>query len=188
MWRDPTANQPAEETARSISGVGSKPLRLKIETTLGSVEHRLCRFDFVIGARRRWFNVDNDSVLDVDEIIALLWQISRARDSQISFSVTHGWSVFGGADHGLQDVVLEKRAWTLAQAVSGSIGSQSTTTNVPALRVWADRTWRSQERAADGSAGCAWRVRSIAPLHRVRGLGCRAGRDRTAGSSRQARR
>jgi len=26
---------------------------------------------------------------------------------------------------------------------------------VYALRVGADRTWRSQERAADGSAGCA---------------------------------
>jgi hypothetical protein len=28
-------------------------------------------------------------------------------DSQISFSVTHGWSAFGGADHGWQDIALE---------------------------------------------------------------------------------
>ena len=27
-------------------------------------------------------------------------------DSQISFSVTHGWSAFGGADHGWQDIGL----------------------------------------------------------------------------------
>src|SRR6266540_4371853 len=108
----------------------------------------------------------------------------RARDSQITFSVTHGWSAFGGADHGEQAVRLEKRAWTLAQTVSGSVGSQSTATNVPALRVGADRSWRPQERSADGGAGCTWGLRSIAPLHRGRDLGCRAGGDRTAGSSR----
>jgi hypothetical protein len=33
-----------------------------------------------------------------------------ARDSQISFSVTHGWSAFGGADHGWQDIGLARRA------------------------------------------------------------------------------
>jgi hypothetical protein len=32
--------------------------------------------------------------------LALLWQIFAAGDSQITFSVTHGWSAFGGADHG----------------------------------------------------------------------------------------
>src|SRR3984893_9090844 len=46
-----------------------------------------------------------------------------------------GGRLFGGADHGEQDVGLERRAWTLAQAVSGSVGSQSAATNVPALRV-----------------------------------------------------
>jgi hypothetical protein len=30
-----------------------------------------------------------------------------ALDSQISFSVTHGWSAFGGADHGGRDIGLE---------------------------------------------------------------------------------
>jgi glycerol uptake facilitator-like aquaporin len=34
------------------------------------------------------------------EKLALLWQIFAAGDSQITFSVTHGWSAFGGADHG----------------------------------------------------------------------------------------
>jgi hypothetical protein len=29
MWSNPAANQPAEEMARSISGVSSKPLRLQ---------------------------------------------------------------------------------------------------------------------------------------------------------------
>jgi hypothetical protein len=33
---------------------------------------------------------------------------------------------------------------------------------------------RSQEHSTDGAAACARRMRSIAPLHRRRGLGCRA--------------
>src|SRR2546430_17680929 len=61
-----------------------------------------------------------------------------------------GGRLFGGADHGSQNVGLERRAWPLAQAVSGSVGSQGTATNVPALRVGTDRSWRSQEHSADG--------------------------------------
>src|SRR5438105_9617779 len=59
-----------------------------------------------------------------------------------------GGRLFGGADHGSQNVGLERRAWPLAQAVSGSVGSQGTATNVPALRVGTDRSWRSQEHSA----------------------------------------
>src|SRR5262245_35999183 len=103
--------------------------------------------------------------------------------SQISFSVTHGWSAFGGADHGWQDVGLERRAWTLSQAVSGSVGSQDAATNVSTLRVGADRSWRSQEHSADGGGAWVWRIRSIAPLHCGRGLGCEACGDGTACSS-----
>src|SRR6266481_6168898 len=66
-----------------------------------------------------------------------------------------GGRLFGGADHGSQNVGLERRAWPLAQAVSGSVGSQGTATNVPALRVGTDRSWRSQEHSADGEAACA---------------------------------
>ena len=43
---------------------------------------------------------------------------------------------------------MERRARTLAQAVSGSAGSPNTATNVPALRVGTDRSWRPQERLA----------------------------------------
>ena len=49
--------------------------------------------------------------------------------------MTHGRSAFGGADHGWQDIRLEKRAWTLAEAVFGSAGSQVTAKNVSTLRV-----------------------------------------------------
>src|SRR6266540_5315128 len=69
MRCDSAANQPAEETARSISGVGCKPLRLQIKATLGAVEHRLGGLNLVIGTRWRRFNVDNDCVLGIEEII-----------------------------------------------------------------------------------------------------------------------
>src|SRR5215510_13954610 len=99
-----------------------------------------------------------------------------------------GGRLFGGANHGSQNVGLERRARTLAQAVSGSVGSQSTATNVPALRVGTDRSWRAQERSADGEAACARRMRSIASLHCGRGLGRNACGNRTTCPSRQARR
>src|SRR6516162_4320859 len=114
------------------------------------------------------------------------WIVGGEPVSQITFSVTHGWSAFGGADHGWQDVGLERRARTLAQAVCGSVGSQSTATNVPALRVGTDRSWRPQERSADGEAACARRMRSIASLHCGRGLGRNACGNRTPCPSRQA--
>src|SRR6266853_6292526 len=80
----------------------------------------------------------------------------------------HGWSAFGGADHGWQDVGLERRAWTLSQAVSGSVGSQGAATNVSTLRVGADRSWRSQEHSADGGAAWVWRIWPVAGRGRPR--------------------
>src|SRR5262249_370815 len=98
--------------------------------------------------------------------LALLWQIFRGHGLPKSlFLCLMGGRFFGGADHGSQNVGLERRAWPLAQAVSGSVGSQGTATNVPALRVGTDRSWRSQEHSADGEAACAGRMRPIAPLH-----------------------
>src|SRR5260370_14580705 len=67
--RDPTADQPAEETASPISGVGREPLRFQAEAPLGASEHRLCGLNLVIGARRCRLDINNDRVLDIDEII-----------------------------------------------------------------------------------------------------------------------
>jgi hypothetical protein len=50
------------------------------------------------------------------------------------------------------------------------------------------RSWRPQERSADGEAACARRMRSIASLHCGRCLGCNACGNRTTCPSRQARR
>jgi hypothetical protein len=67
---------------------------------------------------------------------------------------------------------IGRRAWALAQAVSGSVRPQGAATDVSALRVGSDRSRRSQERSTDGETACARRLRSIVPLHRCRGLGC----------------
>src|ERR1022692_3024421 len=63
------ANQPAQEAASPIGGIGPQPLRLETEAPFGAIEHGLCRGNLVIGARRRWLYVDNDRMRDVDEII-----------------------------------------------------------------------------------------------------------------------
>src|SRR5262249_33736241 len=76
-------------------------------------------------------------------LLALLWQILSGTGFPNQF-FCDSWVVgFGGADHGWKDVGLERRAWTLSQAVSGSVGSQGAATNVSTLRVGADRSWRS---------------------------------------------
>jgi hypothetical protein len=43
--------------------------------------------------------------------------------ARVLVAVFHGWSAFGGADHGWQDIGLERRAWTLADAISGAAGA-----------------------------------------------------------------
>jgi hypothetical protein len=67
-----------------------------------------------------------------------LWLV---RDSQISFSVIHGRSAFGGADHGRQDIGLEGGARTLSQTVFGSVGPQGAAADVPGLCIGTDRSW-----------------------------------------------
>ncbi len=66
---DPASNQPAEEAAGPIGGVGQKPLRLQGETLLRSLDHRLGGFNLIIGARRRRFDIDDHCVLDIDQVI-----------------------------------------------------------------------------------------------------------------------
>jgi hypothetical protein len=55
----------------SLPGAGVTEIAggLPKQAMLGLVEHCFCRFDLVIGAGRRWFNVDNHCVFGVDQII-----------------------------------------------------------------------------------------------------------------------
>src|SRR6516225_4085642 len=67
-----------------------------------------------------------------------------------------GGRLFGGADHGYQNVGLERRAWPLAEAVSGSVGSQGTATNVPALRVGTDPVLAIARAFSRWRSGLRW--------------------------------
>jgi hypothetical protein len=56
-------------------------------------------------------------------LLALLWQILSGTGFP-NQSFDDSWVVgFWRADHGWQDIELASGAWTLAQAVSGSVGS-----------------------------------------------------------------
>src|SRR5260370_27228970 len=67
-----------------------------------------------------------------------------------------GGRFFGGADHGSQGVGLERRAWPLAQGVSGSVGSQGTATNVPALRVGTESVLAIARAFSRWRSGLRW--------------------------------
>jgi DNA-binding transcriptional LysR family regulator len=53
MRRNPVADQPAQEAASPVSGIGGQPLRLQIKTSLGTIEHLLRGLDLVVGTGRR---------------------------------------------------------------------------------------------------------------------------------------
>src|SRR5262249_31822602 len=87
--------------------------------------------------------IDRLNEVGAEHELTLLWQILSGTGFPNQF-FCDSWVVgFGGADHGWKDVGLERRAWTLSQAVCGSVGSQGAATNVSTLRVGADRSWRS---------------------------------------------
>ncbi len=65
----PVVDKPAKELARSIGRIGSEPIGLQIEMSLGALDHRLGGRHLVVGACRRCFHVDDHRVLDVDQIV-----------------------------------------------------------------------------------------------------------------------
>src|SRR5258708_18646656 len=68
------------------------------------------------------------------------------------------------AGHGGNNVGLGRRAWALARAVPGALGSQVTAANVSTLRGGADRIGCSLERSAKCRASCAGGLLSAAPF------------------------
>src|ERR1700737_1443182 len=83
----------------------------------------------------------------------------RSQSQSVKKTVKRNKPYFGrfrGGGHGWQDAELGRGAWTLSDAVSGSVGPQGAATNVSSLRVGADRSWRSQEHSADGGPACGW--------------------------------
>src|SRR5262245_53294758 len=60
---------PMKELAGAVGRVGSQPLRLEPKLLLNSVEHRLACDDLIVGACRSGFDIDNNRVIDVDQVI-----------------------------------------------------------------------------------------------------------------------
>src|ERR1700730_6706059 len=62
-------DQPAEELARPIGRVRGEPPRPQIEALFYSIQHRLCRGNFIVGASRRCLDIYDYCILDVDEVV-----------------------------------------------------------------------------------------------------------------------
>src|SRR5580693_2344500 len=62
-------DQPAEELARPIGGVRGEPPRPQIEALFYSIQHRLWRGNFIVGASRRCLDIYDYGILDVDEVV-----------------------------------------------------------------------------------------------------------------------
>src|ERR1700730_13874912 len=62
-------DQPAEELARPIGCVRGEPPRPQIEALFCSIQHRLGRGNFIVGASRRRLDIDDHGILDVDEVV-----------------------------------------------------------------------------------------------------------------------
>jgi hypothetical protein len=63
------AHQPADHQTGSISGISGKTLRMKPQTFLGSLQHRLGCRDFGLPSGRGRFDIDDDRQFGVDQII-----------------------------------------------------------------------------------------------------------------------
>src|ERR1700720_3569702 len=62
-------DQPAEELARPIGYARGEPPRPQIEALFYSIQHRLCRGNFIVGASRRCLDIYDYCILDVDEVV-----------------------------------------------------------------------------------------------------------------------
>src|SRR6476661_2231442 len=69
MRGDVLVQEPGEQLARPISGIGRESSRLKAEGRFGSIDHRPGCRNLVIGARWRRLDIDDDSVLDIDHVV-----------------------------------------------------------------------------------------------------------------------
>jgi hypothetical protein len=62
-------DQPRQHLGGAISGVGNELTRPKVKIIMGALDHPLSCRDLRLADSCACFNVDNDSVLHVDEIV-----------------------------------------------------------------------------------------------------------------------
>src|SRR6201989_237686 len=79
MWRDTLLlNQPVQHRCSSIGGIGHKPLRLKTEALLCSLNHGSGRPDLGLPDGARGLDINDDAELHIDEIIVGVSEECRA--------------------------------------------------------------------------------------------------------------
>jgi hypothetical protein len=71
-------DQPAEHLGRAVAGVGSKPLRLQSKAALSPFDHPLGGSDLGLANRCGRLDIDDDAVLEIDEVVGLVAELSRA--------------------------------------------------------------------------------------------------------------
>src|SRR6202040_926530 len=62
-------DQPAEELARPVGRVRGEPPWFQIKALFCSIQHGLCRGNFIIGASRRRLDIHDHGILDIDEVV-----------------------------------------------------------------------------------------------------------------------
>src|ERR1700733_3800802 len=62
-------HQPAEHLGRAISAVAHESCRIQIEALHRSFDHTLCRQDLGLADRGGRFDIDNNRVVDIDQIV-----------------------------------------------------------------------------------------------------------------------
>jgi len=66
---DTGVNHEAEKLARPIRGIRHQAIGLETKRALGTRDHHLGALHLVIRARRCRFDIDNDGVLDIDQVV-----------------------------------------------------------------------------------------------------------------------
>ena len=71
-------DQPTEHRSRAVGGVRNQPLGMKIELVLHPVQHCACRANLGLPDRPAGFDIDDDTVIGIDEVIVGIGKECRA--------------------------------------------------------------------------------------------------------------
>src|SRR5947199_5890215 len=92
MWRDALLlDQPVQHRSCPVSCISDKPLRLKAEALLCSLDHSLCRADFGLPNGAGGLDVNDDAELHVDEIVVGISKECRSLVSAAPLGRGTGW-------------------------------------------------------------------------------------------------
>src|ERR1700680_4838558 len=84
-------DQPVQHRSRPVCGIGRKPLRLKTETLLSSLDHGLRRTDLGLTNGAGRLDVNDDAELHVDKIVVGISEECRSLVSPGPLGCRIGW-------------------------------------------------------------------------------------------------